>query len=269
MRLEGAAGSIWALTRSGFAGIFRNVFFWIAIGYSVLVVGIATAIIYVVSTIGPEDPESYAESIRTFLDGGFLEGVIGWQVIAVIIVVAIVGTRTVSRDRMLGGLEFILSKTIPPWGYIASRVLTPVLASLLLLFVPILLMVTLMFMLVDPMPSDRVPLLWGAVGSALVISLVLGILASAVGAIVASPRKAVVIWILIVVATMPLAAIANEFGAEWYWFVGPMPLLNATTFTFMDSTFPGQHVMQGWAALAILVVACLGLMRWRIREVVR
>ncbi len=269
MKLEGAAGSIWALTRSGFAGIFRNVFFWVAIGYSVLVVGIATAIIYVISQVGPEDPAAYAESIRSFLDRGFLQDVIGWQVVAVIIVVAIVGTRTVSRDRMLGGLEFILSKTIPPWGYIASRVLTPVLASLLLLFVPILVMVMLMFMLVDPMPSDRVPLLWGAVGSALVVSLVLGVLAAAVGAIVASPRKAVVIWLLVVVATMPLAAIADEFGADWYWFVGPMPLLNATTFTFMGTAFPGRHVIQGWGALAILVVASLGLMRWRIREVVR
>lgn len=269
MPLQGSAGSIWALTRSGFAGMFRNVFFWLALGYSAVVVGIFTTIVFVMGLVAAGDPGEQESFIRTILTENFMHTLVRIQIIAVIVVVAIVGTRTVSRDRLLGGLEFILSKAVPPWGYIASRTLTPTLAALTLLFLPVLLMVVLTILLVEAVPGDLMPLLWGTVFAALVISIVVGVLGAAVGSLVSAPRKAIVIWLLVMFATMPLGAFARAIGADWHWLVGPVPLLYATAFTLMGTPFPGNHVIQGWALVVGIVIACFIIMWWRVREVVR
>jgi hypothetical protein len=219
----------------------------------------------------PEDPNFRNFLLNIIITPNWLLGMIGWLAnVAVVIVVAIVGTRTLARDRVMGGLEFILSKSIPPWGYVAARTAAPVGVALILLFLPMLSFTLLIEATVDDLPNASRRLLWGAVAAAAVTSLLLGVLGAGLGSVMSQPRRAVVLWLLVAWAPLPLYPLARYgFEADWWWLVGPLALARATTGTFVREEFPGDVAWLGWLTVAIVVALSLLIVRWRVREVVR
>lgn len=261
--LEGNAGSVAALSLSGLKGIWQSKLVWLALGFSAVHIGIRVGIVVFVSLFVPP-------AVPDILDPGFLAGMITLQAtLPVVIILGTVGARVTARDRMMGGLEFLLSKALPPWGYVLGRALTPLAAAAALIFLPTVLTALLLWGMIDPLPPGTGDLLWGAVGMSAVVTLAIGPLAAGLGTLVDNPRSATGLWLVLVWATLPLSAFLNGVGVDWWWTISPIIVSTEIGETLVGRGFPGAHEWMGWAEVTGLVLAPLALLWYRTREVYR
>ncbi|MBW3582276.1 MAG: hypothetical protein KY455_04160 [Euryarchaeota archaeon] len=260
---QGTLGSIWALTLSGFAGVFRSIVMWLTLAAAGIIVAVSVTTIVIVSMFDPDE-------VGFFFNGEFFATVLGILTgLPLVVVLATVGARVTSRDRMLGGLEFILSKPVPPWGYVLARTATPLLAATVIVFLPAFVMVALLSVLVDPIPAGGTGALFGALGYALLYTVGLAPLAVAVGSLVSNPRFATAAWLAVAWVTTPLVGIAEEMGADWWWAFNPIVSLGSLGATFMGVPFVGDSVGAAWLVAVLYFVVPLVVLRLRIQEVVR
>lgn len=250
-----------ALSLSSLQGVWRSKLVMLALVFSVVHVAIRAAIIVGVTLLAPGQ-------VATFLEPGFLSGMIALQAtLPAVVVLGAVGTRTTTRDRLMGGLEFLLSKSLTRWGYVAARSLGPLVAAFLLILLPAVLLAVTMVALVSPLPAGTAGDLWGSLGMAAVVSVAMGPLAAGLGSLVEDLRSATGLWLAVAWATLPLAEFLEIAGVSWAWAVAPIRVATATGGTLMDLGFPGDHVGWGWLAVAALIVVPLGLLYHRTREV--
>lgn len=261
--LDGTLGSVWALTLSGFTGVYRSIIMWLTLAGAAIIVAVAVTMIVIISLFEPR-------SVIIFFNGEFFATILGLLTgLPLVVVLATVGARVTSRDRMLGGLEFILSKPVPPWGYVLARTAAPILAATVIVFLPALMMVVLIFALVDPIPQGGTGILFGVLGYALLYTIGVGPLAAAIGSLVSNPRFATAAWLAVAWVTTPLVGIAEEMGADWWWAFNPIFSLGSLGATFMGVPFVGDSVGAAWFVALLYVLVPVVVLRWRIQEVVR
>lgn len=252
-----------ALADSGLRKITQSKITWIALAASAIHIAIRVAII---TFLGIFDPEA----ITFLFNAGFFVSTIALQALPFIVVGAVVGAGVTARDRMMGGLEFLLSKALPPWGYVVGRIAPPTVAALALLALPILIMNVLLMALVRDPPSDAATIMWGSFGIAVLFSLTLGPLAAGLGTLTENPRRAVALWLGVVWLTMFLAPFANEMGVDWWWAFSPVMTLQSIGGTFIDLPFPSTTGLWfAWTLAALFVVLPAAALWYRTREVVR
>ena len=260
-RPAGPFGAVIALAQSGLGGVWKSKLIWLAVGFSAVHIGVRATIITVVALFAPDN-------VDFVLNARFMRDTIMLQAtVPAVIVLGTVGSRVAARDRMMGGLEFLLSKPLPRWGYAAGRALTPLLAATLLLFLPAVLLAVLMWLLIPDLPAGAGELLWGQVAMAGVFTLGMGPLAAGVGTLVDNPRSATGLWLALVWATIPLSGIADQLEVDWWWTFAPIVLLHVTARTLVDLPFPGPEVAWGWLGVALLIALPLWALHHRTKEV--
>ncbi len=250
-----------ALSLSSLQGVWRSKLVMLALVFSVVHIAIRAAIVVGITFLAPGQLEA-------FLTPSFLRGMIFLQAsLPAVIVLGAVGTRTTTRDRQMGGLEFLLSKSLTRWGYVVARSLGPLLAAAILILLPAVLMAVTIFALVDPLPAGTGADLWGSIGMAAVVSLALGPLAAGLGSLVEDLRSATGLWLAVAWATLPVSGFLDAAGVDWAWAVAPIQIADDTAGTLLGLPFPGDQVALGWLAVTVLVVLPLGLLYHRTREV--
>lgn len=262
---EASRGGSWrpvmALSLSSLNGVWRSKLVMLALVFSVVHVAIRAAIVVGVAFLAPGQ-------VQAFLTPGFLRDMIFLQAsLPAVIVLGAVGTRTTTRDRLMGGLEFLLSKSLTRWGYVAARSIGPLVAAAILILLPAILMALTIVALVSPLPAGTPGDLWGSIGMAAVVSVALGPLAAGLGSLVEDLRSATGLWLAVAWATLPLSGFLDAAGVEWAWAVAPIQVADDTAGTLLGLPFPGDQVLLGWLAVAALVILPLGLLYHRTREV--
>lgn len=262
---QAARGGPWrpimALGLSSLQGVWQSKLVMLALVFSVVHVAIRVAVVVGISFLAPSQ-------IGAFLDAGLLRDTIFLQAtLPAVIVLGAVGTRTTTRDRQMGGLEFLLSKSLTRWGYVAARSVGPLVAAAILILLPAILLALTLVALVSPLPAGTAGDLWGAIGMAAVVSLALGPLAAGLGSLVEDLRSATGLWLAVAWATLPLASFLEAAGVDWAWAVAPIRVADATAGTLVGLSFPHGHVALGWLAVALLVILPMGLLYHRTREV--
>lgn len=256
--------SVTALAMAGIRSVVKSKLVWFALAFSAVHIGIRIAVVVFAALIG-------GPFLEQFYDAAFFRDTIMLQVLPMTVVLAMVGARITAQDRMMGGLEFILSKGIPAWGYAAGRALAPFIAVVATVLVPVALFVGLLPLLVEDLPSDAARLGWGALGMGTLFAVVFGPLAAGIGTLVRNPRRATAVWLVAVWLTVPLAAFADEFGADWWWAISPIDTVQAVGETMLGLPFPAKdaYLWLAWVEVAALTLVPLVLLHLRTREVVK
>ena len=252
-----------ALAESGLRTLLRSKLVWLALAASAVHIAIRVAMIAFLAFFAPEE-------LPFLFNAEFYISTIVLQAIPFIVVGAVVGAGVTARDRMMGGLEYLLSKALPPWGYVLGRLAPPTAAALALFALPILIMNLLLIALVSPLPTDANRIMWGTFAFGLLASFTLGPLSAGLGTLTENPRRAIALWLGVVWLSSLTGPFADEMGVDWWWAFSPLLTVEELGRTFAGARFGSlDGEWFAWVLCILFALLPMAALWYRTREVVR
>lgn len=225
---EGKLGSslraIWPISRVSLMLVFRQKLYWVLYLLALMTFFVYFFGIYLFSqidpdTIGPNRPGAPTQAASQFFTNikntiqkdlkltGDVETYRNFYVLQgyyVMVVLALAGSLIIGNDYRYGSLAFYLSKPMGHWHYLAGKILTVAIFTLLMTLLPAALLFLECSMLMDEgYFTANLKLLGGMTVYALAIALVLGVLVVALASVVRRTAPLVMIWIAIL-AILPV-----------------------------------------------------------------
>lgn len=198
---EGERTSRWQRVFSiALEGLSRGVsskWVWLLWAATAVHVAIRGGILYFSGQIDPEvamGPQGDALGFTATFLGDALAFQAQW---IVLILLVLVGTGTIARDKNADALTFYFSKPITRTGYAVGKIASPFAFALSVTFVPILLLWVLgvAFTPETLQPANLYGLPWRALAASAVVSLAASIVAVAISALVRSSNIAAASWV--------------------------------------------------------------------------
>jgi ABC-2 type transport system permease protein len=225
---EGKLGSslkaIWPISRVSLMLVFRQKLYWVLYLLALMTFFVYFFGIYLFSqidpdTIGPNRPGAPTQAASQFFTSikntiqkdlkltGDVETYRNFYVLQgyyVMVVLALAGSLIIGNDYRYGSLAFYLSKPMGHWHYLAGKILTVAIFTLLMTLLPAALLFLECSMLMDEgYFTGNLKLLGGITVYALAIAVVLGVLVIALASAVRRTAPLVMIWIAIL-AILPV-----------------------------------------------------------------
>ncbi len=219
---EGKLGTslraIWPISRVSLMLVFRQKLYWVLYLLALMTFFVYFFGIYLFSqidtdTIGPNRPGVPAQAAsRFFVDikntiqkdlklTGNVETYRNFYVLQgyyVMVVLALAGSLIIGNDYRYGSLAFYLSKPMGHWHYLAGKILTVAVFTLLMTLVPaVVLYLECSMLMEEDYFTNNLRMLAGITLYAIAIAGVLGVLVVALASAVRRTAPLVMIWIAI------------------------------------------------------------------------
>lgn len=227
--------------------------------------------IYIASRIsGQSFLEDFAGSIR--IDAGFFMNFMNGQMLLFLIIVALCGAGLVANDRKYRALPLYFAKPVNFWDYVSGKFLILAFYGGLVTIVPALLLFVMQLLVTREQgflaAHYWVPLSIVAMGALMLV--VLGGLMLTVSAFARGTRSAIIAIFALIYIPNLLAKILSMFrDVGWISISRNIEQVAAVLF---DAGNPRDYSpWVGFVILTVIVAACVGALRWRIRptEVVK
>ncbi len=236
---------------------------WLVWAATAVHVAIRGGIVYFSGQVNPGVVEENASLGFTSTMLGDVLGLQAQWVLLILLVV--VGTGTVARDKNAGALTFYFSKPISRTGYAVGKIASPFVFAMTVTFVPLFL-VWVLGMAFTPevlIPEGVYGLLWRLLAASVVVSLAASVVAVALSAVVRSANVAAASWVALALLSAAggsmLARVSGNVRLEAVDVLGSFTLAGLDV---LGASVPGDPTGWAWIVTVGWCVVGVGALAW-------